>query len=974
MPLILDNPMEGAAMQVDLGDVDDLFGDSVPLNLQARPPTKRLLLRLDELRNRGSCQGLAWSKSGTIASIAPDGQALDLRYIRAHPKDATWGLSEPTRCAVSPNISGGPIVHISWAPTQSSELAVIDAAGRVLILNFNTNLNKMYPSRKWDGDPVDDLHAVVGTYWMNPMPSHRGVGNPLHAPIVKDGQNYQIETTLVHQHGPFHPNPTRSAFFCVTTNGLLKMFWAQPNGRIDETPSRTREWKCMFVALATSSKQLQLVQMQLDWGATGNKGAPPGNLQLNPTLKAKHVIASSWLPGGSNETPLDSSMTQLSHIKLLPSAYDQGTKNVFPLIVLTVRSFVPPSDSPYSQEVQSIIDRWEVAFDQPQTLHPSFEQLGSRRNSVGAAPPMGPGMKRLDPIVINKIVTGIHMIRMGTIIAFTYHDGTTEYRDRGTLAETWNSHNNLDRISSVHEAGFTQGGEPTCLQTAISPTHFSVVQLCEDGKVKWHPIHYTLADPSAMSDAQQQAVVAALTMSTAQAATTQSNIDDILAVARYFVGREKFAEQWITEMCRLMRISVDYSEEAHHDSLVRNNLLQLCLSTLNNLGWNGEYQPRTFRGKLSMFALHLRNIVILITIASNGSIQLKNNTSPLDEPEVVDALAGCCKWSIDLLCWLANSLFNLLDDAKFLGFLESRQSFNEITAYLLSKNEVALHMVLSSAIRGLLSAVCRRMAVLQGISQRALTYYETRNASGSKDANGPPGTKSNGPPAALHLAYQKMYRYTNASLINVAEFDKLLTTLGADIRKQYSDSFAELAKRAASAAQQPNNSNNPQAPNAPKLNPGEEAVKRAQTHCELTLLLAGSLPPPFLNVANKFFKTDLKEFRTHTDPAKLFFADYGILEVDDDARALAERRQKGTRVDLFKRVEIYRTKEGSSAASAGGSGSGSEQVQWRRCVRCASVMEDVPTNKPGITFVLSQQRNCSCGARFALLGKGEVFG
>lgn len=56
MPLILDNPMEGAEMQVDLGDVDDLFGDSVPLNLQTRPPTKRLLLRLDELRSRGSCQ------------------------------------------------------------------------------------------------------------------------------------------------------------------------------------------------------------------------------------------------------------------------------------------------------------------------------------------------------------------------------------------------------------------------------------------------------------------------------------------------------------------------------------------------------------------------------------------------------------------------------------------------------------------------------------------------------------------------------------------------------------------------------------------------------------------------------------------------------------------------------------------------------------------------------------------------------
>lgn len=56
MPLMLDNPMGGAAMQVDLDDVDDLFGDAVPLGLPSRPPSKRLLLRLDELRSRGSCQ------------------------------------------------------------------------------------------------------------------------------------------------------------------------------------------------------------------------------------------------------------------------------------------------------------------------------------------------------------------------------------------------------------------------------------------------------------------------------------------------------------------------------------------------------------------------------------------------------------------------------------------------------------------------------------------------------------------------------------------------------------------------------------------------------------------------------------------------------------------------------------------------------------------------------------------------------
>ena len=167
----------------------------------------------------------------------------------------------------------------------------------------------------------------------------------------------------------------------------------------------------------------------------------------------------------------------------------------------------------------------------------------------------------------------------------------------------------------------------------------------------------------------------------------------------------------------------------------------------------------------------------------------------------MDALSGCCKWSIDLLCWLADSLFNLADDPKFLKFLSSPQEFQHMTPYLLSNNEVALHMVLSSPFRGLLSAVCRRIIHLQTVSLRALTYYETRNASGASDPNAPPGTKGNAPPIALHHAYQKMHRLTHTPLINLHEFDKLLGGLGADVRARYSDSFASLAKRAAAAAE-----------------------------------------------------------------------------------------------------------------------------------------------------------------------------
>ncbi|ORY62102.1 RNA polymerase II mediator complex subunit Sin4 [Pseudomassariella vexata] len=972
MPFMMEDSM-GGTMQVDLHDVDDLFGD---VTLPARAPSKRLLLRLDELRGRGSCQGLAWSKSGTIASISPDGQSLDLRYLRAHPKDATWSLSEPTSCTPWQGPLVGPLAHLSWAPTPNPQLAVIDSVGRVLILNFSPNLNRPSTARRWETDAVDDLNAIVGTYWLNTMPAHKGMANPLHAPAVKHGNGYTYEPSMLISNMPFHPNPSQSALLCVTASGMLKMFWTQNTNKIEETTleldsvvsaddlvthaalcSDSRS-KSIIVALATASKQLQVVRVVLNWNnpppQESMKGIPSASQPLSPTLNERLVAVSTWLPGGGSESHLDPCMTQLSHIELLPTMMDQVNRTWLAPVILTVRSFVPTPETPYNQEVQSIIDRWEIVIDQPQTVHSAFEQLGSRRNSVGSQPQAFTKLKKLDTIIMNKIIIGIEVVRMGTVVAFMFSDGAVEYRDRVTMNEVWNAVN-LDRINSIYEAGFVQsGGETPCLQTALSPTNFSLVQLGEDGKIQWHGVNYTLGDVSALDDAQHSAVIAALTLSAAQAATSHSNIDDILAVGRRFTHSHRiFAVDWVTEMVKMMRIAVDYSEEAPHDNLVRNNMLQLCLSTLNHLGWRGEYQPRTFHSKLSMLALNLRNIVILITIASNGP-GIAKDRSPLDEPEVVDALAGCCKWSMDLLCWLADSLFCLLDDNKFLELL-NQQRFSEVTPYLVGRNDVALHMVLSSATRGLISAVCRRIIHLNNLSQRAIQYYESRGAGSTNEAS----SKGSGALMSLYHAYQKILGYTSTSLIKVQEFDRLLSTLGADIRKSYSSSFANLAN----APQQHQNQNN----NTPKPDPGEVRIKRAQTACELTLLLAGQPPyPTFLPVVNKFFKEDLAEFRKHTDRAALFFGDYELLEIDDESRALAQRRQKGVRVDMFKRVEIFGRKHSSVP----------EELPLRRCARCASVMEDIAmvSNKPGINFVLTQQRNCCCGGRLAVLTRGELVG
>lgn len=93
-----------------------------------------------------------------------------------------------------------------------------------------------------------------------------------------------------------------------------------------------------------------------------------------------------------------------------------------------------------------------------------------------------------------------------------------------------------------------------------------------------------------------------------------------------------FTQDWIAELIRILKIQVDYSEDTHHDSLVRNASLQSCLSILNSLGFKGEFQPRSFQGKFSMLALGVRNVVVLVTIASNTPLTVREKLSPLDEP------------------------------------------------------------------------------------------------------------------------------------------------------------------------------------------------------------------------------------------------------------------------------------------------------------------------------------------------------
>lgn len=146
----------------------------------------------------------------------------------------------------------------------------------------------------------------------------------------------------------------------------------------------------LLIAFATTSKQLRTVRALIDWGQQKtNEKVPLSAIPLNPTVKTRHLAVTSWLhdsPGeGLNASNMESSMAQLSQLEFL-SPYGDPQGRMTPPTILTVRSHLPASRSHYNQDVHTIVDRWEVK-EKLQTIHPAFEQLSSRRNSVGSQQP-----------------------------------------------------------------------------------------------------------------------------------------------------------------------------------------------------------------------------------------------------------------------------------------------------------------------------------------------------------------------------------------------------------------------------------------------------------------------------------------------------------------------------------------------------------------------------------------------------------
>jgi len=237
--------------------------------------------------------------------------------------------------------------------------------------------------------------------------------------------DYRYEPILSPAWGPIHPNHTKSALVCVTTNGLLKMLFPQNNNRIEETSielesvtasddlithaaiGADRSMSSRFclrheglklicldtllIALAMGSKQLRVVRVGIQWGLPQvDKQQMPPSVPLRPSLRESRVAVTTLLDPEQQQSDGDAPIAQLTHLEILPSPLGETPQTVLPPVILAVRSYLPQEGSLYAahQEPFTVIDRWELFTDQPKAFHPAFEQLGAK-NSASSQPSVG---------------------------------------------------------------------------------------------------------------------------------------------------------------------------------------------------------------------------------------------------------------------------------------------------------------------------------------------------------------------------------------------------------------------------------------------------------------------------------------------------------------------------------------------------------------------------------------------------------
>lgn len=83
-------------------------------------------------------------------------------------------------------------------------------------------------------------------------------------------------------------------------------------------------------------------------------------------------------------------------------------------------------------------------------------------------------LKKSESFTVNKIIVALDTMNLGKVLFLAYADGSVEYRDRLTMAETFND-GDLDRVWHLSQIGFSYPDDEPCAHSL--PISITLIEL-----------------------------------------------------------------------------------------------------------------------------------------------------------------------------------------------------------------------------------------------------------------------------------------------------------------------------------------------------------------------------------------------------------------------------------------------------------------------------------------------------------------
>ncbi|KAE8549529.1 hypothetical protein EYB25_008051 [Talaromyces marneffei] len=905
-------------------DVDDLFGDpnSLDLGLPTAQPTKGLAQRLDEMRLLGCCRKIAWSRLGCIAYISQDGLQVIVRHLACSPTDGKWALTEEyPQNQIAQLHLGQQLLHLCWNET-GSDLAVLDASGRISILSIPAALNNLGISRQTVVDPPDDGAQVVGMMWMN---SNRAVHAFHQAAKVNGRWNYSPYRRK--PIGPFHP-AGKPALICFTRNGIMRLLYQNPDQRWVEVSAELKTTNqsdrilthaaCLpspngiLVATHSLSERLSLYRVQIMWNPPQWDQAQQrqaSGVTPFPVPSIRIINCKTETPGRvfsfnkdqtddlQNIAPNQSFLYQLTNLELVSGQFDNTGATTSPPCILAVYSspYNSAAHDPQQQEPPaSVMVRWQLETS-TLNLHPIFEESLSKKTNGQQRTKLE--IRRMEDIHFDKHVVSIDQIEFGCVLAITHDDSSVSFFDPKSMSQ-FTEGGDINAVTSIAQAGFRFPSDTPGLNICFSPNSCLAVVLDTDWQAQLRISDYNFEPEGDLHDGKNSIGIVALALTFSRGCAIEYNTDDlIMTISRHLSTDAQ--NVFVNEVYRALPINCNFSME--QDKPMQHPYVPRCLSLQAALGFQNFQTPRGLPSSVPWAVLHLRHASLLFAFFFQYSKQPKENET-LDH-DVLQMVYGNTKWALDFTQYLLNDLFSLAKE--FEPILDDQEA---LAQKVKTTSSLSLTLVLASMSRAFLHLVCRG---LRGVHTSSIAS----------------------PFAGDGRAYSKeLYALIDSAPVRFNVYEKFLNSVESAIKNAYQRAgFGDDERRTP----------------------------------EKDILVNSRIPAVMIPVIVSLFKQTIPAIRTEVDRMSIYLTDYSWLGFCHDRRT--EHYRQTRQVDIVKKVPLrgFDLSNGIIEPNVTSNGNKAGSSSRRRCVRCCEITGDPSSPRSMLYFQLTLRlqliRNCLCG-------------